>query len=388
MRAAPRGGEDEHDHDHARLPKGQRMKLALSGRDYEYLFGAQADTERREAQKARSARAGKQAARLSRIRSSLENFIPEVRPGNQTALNTRAAPFAAFIAAMHRSIHSLWGFGILEDWDELGGGSPLNDEKLMSNLEIVLNGDGSVDKVTVVQGSKYLPFDVAAIDVAYSAGPYPMPPREIRSGNGKIYIHWRFFRDGHQCATSGVDYFILDNRGKDDDRPLEEGAARTSSAANPALHRLSRGGGATEEEGVRGGDNESVSSHGSPGAADEAAKRQATAWWTAFVHGDVGAVAARSALPFRAGETVTVKSPDELLPMLRNLLEETPSRGARGFDVLTGAGLRKIMGRLPSGFDDGSGRLFVLVRTSGDSFILRLAPVTNGDWRVDGLLRR
>ena len=55
---------------------------------------------------------------MARVQSALENFIPEVKPGNQTALNTRAAPFAAFIARMHRSIHELWGFGFLE---ELGG---------------------------------------------------------------------------------------------------------------------------------------------------------------------------------------------------------------------------------------------------------------------------
>ena len=61
------------------------------------------------------------------MRAALENFIPEVKPGNQTALNTRAAPFAAFIARMHRSIHKLWGFGFLEDWDELPGSSPLNN---------------------------------------------------------------------------------------------------------------------------------------------------------------------------------------------------------------------------------------------------------------------
>jgi hypothetical protein len=62
-----------------------------------------------------------------------------------------------------------------------------------------------------VRASGYLPFDAAAIDVAFNAGPYPDPPRAIRSANGKIYVHWQFHRDERQCATSGVDYFILDN---------------------------------------------------------------------------------------------------------------------------------------------------------------------------------
>src|SRR5262245_53945795 len=197
--------------DPSRQRNGDRVKLALTDKDMEYLFGAEAEAERRLAQTQRSTRQGKFQRNVARVRSSLENFIPEVRPGNQTALNTRAAPFAAYIAKMHRSIHKLWGFGALEDWDELTGGSPLNDPKLSTTLEMVLNRDGTVDKVTIVRASGYLPFDASAIDVAFNAGPYPDPPRAIRSANGKIYVHWQFHRDERQCATSGVDYFILDN---------------------------------------------------------------------------------------------------------------------------------------------------------------------------------
>ena len=58
------------------------------------------------------------------MQAALENFIPEVKPGNQTALNTRAAPFAAYIARMHRSIHKLWGFGELEDVGRAVGVEP------------------------------------------------------------------------------------------------------------------------------------------------------------------------------------------------------------------------------------------------------------------------
>ena len=197
--------------DPSRQKNGERVKLALSDKDFEYLFGAEAEAERRLAQTERSTRQGKFQRNAARVRAALENFIPEVKPGNQTALNTRAAPFAAYIARMHRSIHKLWGFGALEDWEELSGSSPLNDPHLSTTLEMVLNRDGTVDKVTVVRASGYLPFDAAAIDVAFNAGPYPDPPRAIRSANGKIYVHWQFHRDERQCATSGVDYFILDN---------------------------------------------------------------------------------------------------------------------------------------------------------------------------------
>jgi TonB family protein len=230
--------------------QGERVKLALSDKEFEYLFGADAEAERRLAQTQKSTKFGKFRRNTARVRAALENFIPEVKPGNQTALNTRAAPFAAYIAKMHRSIHKLWGFGALEDWDELSGSSPLNNPNLSTTLEMVLNRDGTVDKVTVVRASGYLPFDAAAIDVAFNAGPYPDPPRTIRSANGKIYVHWQFHRDERQCATSGVDYFILDNPPAGADKPAIPDAP--SEAPRPVGTRAGAGGGTAAASGGGG----------------------------------------------------------------------------------------------------------------------------------------
>jgi hypothetical protein len=122
-----------------------------------------------------------------------------------------SAPVTAYLRRVHRSIHRLWGFGLLEDWDRRATPAALNDPTLLTILEIVLNGDGTVHRISVVQKSAYLPYDVAAIDAAYSAGPYPPPSPDVLSRDDKIYLHWRFYRDGRQCATAGVDYFVVDN---------------------------------------------------------------------------------------------------------------------------------------------------------------------------------
>ena len=204
-RPTPRGAFRDEEALHP--SKGKRLRLALSAKDYEYVFGSEAKADRQFAQKERSARLGKHAQRLARVTSALENFIPEVKPGNQTALNTRAAPFAAFIARMHRNIHRAVGIRRARG---LGRAcrrpARSTTNRLMTTLEIVLNRDGTVSKVTLVRASKYLPFEAAAIDVVYSAGPYPDPPREIRSGNGKIYVHWSFFATGgsarHPASTT------------------------------------------------------------------------------------------------------------------------------------------------------------------------------------------
>jgi TonB family protein len=185
----------------------------LTKRGYASTFGD--DAERAAVFKQeKSKHKGKLTERNERVFSALENFINEVTPGNQTELNTRAAPFAQFIARMHRQIHEKWAFGFLTQMDTSFRDSPMNDLKLITKLEIVLDGEGNVDKIAMVRTSGITGFDGAAISAVYAAAPFPMPPTAILSGNGKVYIHWKFHRNGDACGTPGVNYFILDNGDK------------------------------------------------------------------------------------------------------------------------------------------------------------------------------
>jgi len=412
-----------------RMAKGKRMKLALTGKDFEYLFGADAAAERRLAQKERSKKVGRFQQRVGRVQSALENFIPEVRPGNQTALNTRAAPFAAFIARMHRSIHKLWGFGMLEDWDEMSGSNPYNNPNLLTTLELVLNGDGTIDNVKMIKASGYLPYDAAAIDVAYSAGPYPDPPREIRSKNGKIYIHWRFYRDARQCATSGVDYFILDNPPRDGDSAAgPERPARASSSGgrsgpaaaggageaggepklaegprrlerNPGEGEHHHAGGLSHDEDQHAVGQElppapepspAAPSNFPPRSDSPEARALAERWFAAFSRGDIAAMLAPAVYPFRSSNGNAAGKRSTLESQLRGLVDESPAdaRTVASMQMVSPAGLRGIIGRLPPGLDDGSGGLYAVARTGSNDTLILILTRKGADWKVAGLARR
>jgi TonB family protein len=208
----------------------------LTKQGYASTFGD--DAERAAAAKQeRSKHKGKFTARNERVFSALENFINEVTPGNQTELNTRAAPFAQFIARMHRQIHEKWAFGFLTQMDVSFRDSPMNDLKLVAKLEIVLDGEGNVDKIAMVRTSGITGFDGAAISAVYAAAPFPPPPTAILSGNGKVYIHWKFHRNGDACGTPGVNYFILDNGDKSGGRKYPSPSPKHASGSHhgPAL---------------------------------------------------------------------------------------------------------------------------------------------------------
>ena len=183
----------------------------LTKQGYASTFGDDADRAAAVAKQEKSKHKGKFTERNERVFSALENFINEVTPDNQTELNTRAAPFAQFIARMHRQIHEKWAFGFLNQMDVSFRDSPMNDLRLVAKLEIVLDGEGNVDKIAMVRTSGITGFDGAAVSAVYAAAPFPTPPTAILSGNGKVYIHWKFHRNGDACGTPGVNYFILDN---------------------------------------------------------------------------------------------------------------------------------------------------------------------------------
>ncbi len=392
-------------------------RLRLSAKQIEYLFGAEFEAQRALASKQRSKKTGRQATRTGRVMSALENFIPEVKPGNQTELNTRAAPFAAFIARMHRSIHKLWGFGFLEDLESKPMGNPFNDPKLMTKLEIVLNGDGTIDKVTQVRSSGFTPFDAAAIDTVYTAGPYPEPPSEIRSANGKIYVHWQFHRDEHQCGTEGVDYFILNNPPSERDRaepdPGRPVGASTSDGdrnpleSKPRAGRAPRGNTRDFNDARHAGkmrqlDDAAGAPEPDPHAArrseeqvaradDPQARAVATDWFAALLRGDTARMLALVNLPFR-GTGVSTSSSRELGKWLAGLADESPDgRLLQSLQVYSAAGARGVLGTLPQGFADDTRILFALARLGGsagsDTFVLVLSP-RFGDWKAVGFFRR
>lgn len=212
----------------SRGPRGgsEAERLQLSRRQYESAFGDDATAAAAFAKQERSKRKGRFAERQARVLSALENFIPEVNPGNTTELNTRAAPFAQFITRMHRRIHEQWAFGFLSQMDRSFKASRMDDPHLVAKLEIVLDGKGNIDKVAMVRTSGLTGYDIAAINSVYSAAPFPEPPSAILSGNGKVYVHWTFHRNEEACGTMGVDYFILDNAPKSGKKATAHDARR------------------------------------------------------------------------------------------------------------------------------------------------------------------
>jgi TonB family protein len=154
------------------------------------------------------------ASNFERWRSAIENYVSSVKPGNQTALNTAAVPFASYLNGMHNRIHPIFADSFLESLDGLPSNHPLNDQHLVTRLEIVLTKDGHLRKMGIVKTSGITAFDIAALDAVDRAQPFGPAPNAIISPDGNVYLHWEFHRDEvYACSTMGARPFILNGGG-------------------------------------------------------------------------------------------------------------------------------------------------------------------------------
>ena len=356
------------------------LNTNLAFQDYERIMGKEkVDDERQVAARKMSSKKGRWERKLDAIKSSLENFVPDVRPGNQTALKTRAHPYALYIARMHRRIHELWGFGFLEDLDNKPADYPLNNPDLWVNLEVSVNPDGTLHKVTIAKTSGKTEFDVAAIDTVISAAPYDSTPEAIRSVDGRIYLRWGFYRNWRQCGTFNVEPYILtevpDDGGKGH---LDDGAMVSNTAKLPnkkkKLAEIANNTPVTPDDGRA---REKVSPDSS--VTDKQALFAANLWVSAFATASVDKLVKYSTVPFYAGGKVAAQTQQDLKDMYSGLVVE--SGPLKDWKLLSSSEYSSGSGALPEG------NVVLQVRTAKESFAVVLTRTKSGDYRATQLAR-
>jgi len=358
------------------------VNTSLAFQDYERIMGKEkVDEERQVAARKMSSKKGRWERKLEAIKSSLENFVPDVRPGNQTALKTRAHPFALFIARMHRRIHELWGFGFLEDLDNKSADYPLNDPNLWVNLEVSVNQDGSLHKVTIAKTSGKTEFDVAAIDTVISSAPFDATPEAIRSVDGRVYLRWGFYRNWRQCGTFNVEPYILTSVPEGDGTGvLDDGQMVANTAKLPGkdkrkkLAEAAAGPTVTPDDG-RAKQQVSPDSN----VTDKQALFGANLWVSAFATASIDKLVKYSTVPFYAGGKVAAQTQADLKDMYTGLVVE--SGPMKDWKLLTPGEYSSGGSALPEG------NVVLQVRTAKETFAVVLTRTKSGDYRASQLAR-
>jgi TonB family protein len=196
---------------------GTKNPIKVSWRAFEETFGAEQLAQDRMPREAKRRGAGREK-RWDEFRAAIENYIVGAKPGNKTALNAAADPFAAYLAAFHRNLHMEFAHDFLAGLPMTGD---LANLELVTKVEIVVNADGTLDRVGVVKSSGNLMYDFGAFNAVQRGAPYPPTPEKIRSPDGRVYMHWALHRNESQCGTWNAEPYILKNppRSPNDPRP-------------------------------------------------------------------------------------------------------------------------------------------------------------------------
>ncbi len=356
--------------------KGKKgVKTQLDFDDFERIVGKErAEKDREIAARSRSSKKGRYKKKLEAVKSALENFTPDVRTGNQTALKTRAHPFAVFIARMHRRIHELWGFGYLEALDGKSSDHKLNNFDLFTSIEVSLNPDGTVHKTTIAKTSGELEFDVAALDTILSSAPYEQTPEAIRSVDGRVYLRWGFYRNWRQCGTFNVEPYILTEI-PGGGEPLPEGmdTGAPATGKSPVTPEPPDGSGA---DGVHEGHD-----HGDKTAGGKEGKYAANMWIAGFSSASVDRMLKVSAVPFYGGTEIAAETAKDLRDVYEGLIVE--SGALKTWELLTATEYATKVGvqvQLP---DDA----LILVVHAKESFAIVLIRTKSGEYRANAVVR-
>lgn len=110
-----------------------------------------------------------------------------------------------WLEAVHERLFAGWSQGFLEQCRVyLPPSHVLNNMSLAATIELAVLPDGRLAEARVVAPSGTADFDAAALALVRDVAPYPAPPQDLLSDDGRLHVSWLFARDQRQAALAGA----------------------------------------------------------------------------------------------------------------------------------------------------------------------------------------
>jgi len=139
--------------------------------------------------------------------SSTYDFLPDVKTGSETVLNTAEFIYYSFYRRIELAIVPLWNSEIknyLASYSDLK--SALNAIEYITDVEIILDEKGNFETMRILKSSGVSGFDLAPGTAFMQASPFFNPPEGIVSQDGYIRMNWRFVISFNKSYRFGVKY--------------------------------------------------------------------------------------------------------------------------------------------------------------------------------------
>lgn len=134
------------------------------------------------------------AERVMLSDSTIAEYIPDVKRGGFTSLNTDQFMYYTFYARINEQIRNRWVNNLRAFSDNAGPNemNRLSAREQVTELEVILDKEGNYKKTVLHRNSENSDLDAAASYAISQAAPFLNPPSEIVQEDGMIHLYYQF----------------------------------------------------------------------------------------------------------------------------------------------------------------------------------------------------
>lgn len=124
------------------------------------------------------------SSRTQSLAGAPQNDLLREEVGDTVALNTRMFYGAAYLNRIRRQVNLYWH----QNLDNLPSSVRISKSHYYTALDVVLTSDGVLENLTITTSSGSEPLDLCIVNAFKTAQPFPNPPEQLISKDGRVYL--------------------------------------------------------------------------------------------------------------------------------------------------------------------------------------------------------
>ncbi|MEK7690222.1 MAG: TonB family protein, partial [Bdellovibrionota bacterium] len=126
----------------------------------------------------------------ARVNRSAQEYLRGFKESDRTLLNTKEYVFFSYFQRIRQRLDTAWQPLLRNHITKLykRGRQLASEVDHKTQLLVVLNKKGEIEKVQMIEESGVSDLDQAAVEAFNQAGPFPNPPRGLVDGGGHVEI--------------------------------------------------------------------------------------------------------------------------------------------------------------------------------------------------------
>lgn len=124
------------------------------------------------------------SSRTQALAGAPQNDLLREEVGDTVSLNTRQFYGAAYLNRIRRQVNLYWH----QNLDNLPSSVRISKSHYYTGLDVVLTSDGALENLTVTTSSGSEQLDLCIVNAFKTAQPFPNPPEQLISKDGRVYL--------------------------------------------------------------------------------------------------------------------------------------------------------------------------------------------------------